>query len=90
MHLTRQGRLFACGFAVIAATVIAGSPAPGRVIYDSGVPLGAGRLQDRTVLLSGYDRKRLTEAAAKLEKRYRQEASKLIDDLLRGWRELRG
>jgi Uncharacterized protein conserved in bacteria (DUF2252) len=58
------------------------------ISYDSGVQLGAGRLQDQTVLLSGYDRKRLSAAAAKLEKRYRQEASKLVDDLLRGWREL--
>src|SRR5262245_27384190 len=60
------------------------------ISYDAGVQLGAGRLQDQTVLLSGYDRKRLSAAAAKLEKRYRQEASKLIDDLLRGWRELSG
>jgi hypothetical protein len=60
------------------------------ISYDSGVQLGAGRLQDQTVLLSGYDRKRLSAAAAKFEKRYRQEASKLVDDLLRGWRELLG
>src|SRR5262249_12743886 len=60
------------------------------ISYDAGVQLGAGRLQDQTVLLSGYDRKRLSAAAARLEKRYRQEASKLIDDLLRGWRELAG
>jgi hypothetical protein len=60
------------------------------ISYDAGVQLGAGRLQDQTVLLSGYDRKRLSAAAAKLEKRYRQEAWKLIDDLLRGWRELVG
>ena len=58
------------------------------ISYDAGVQLGAGRLQDQTVLLSGYDRKRLSAAAARLEKRYRQEASKLIDDLLRGWHEL--
>ena len=60
------------------------------VIYDSGVQLGAGRLQDQTVLLSESDRKRLSVAASKLEKRYRQEASKLVDDLLRGWREISG
>lgn len=58
------------------------------ISYDSGVQLGAGRLQDQTVLLSGYDRKRLSAAAAKLEKRYRREATTLVDDLLRGWREL--
>jgi uncharacterized protein (DUF2252 family) len=58
------------------------------IAYDAGVQLGSGRLQDRTVPLSGYDRKRLSAAAAKLEKRYRQQASRMIDDLLRGWREL--
>ena len=58
------------------------------ISYDAGVQLGAGRLQDQTVLLSGDDRKQLSAAAAKLENRYRQEASKLVDDLLRGWREL--
>jgi len=58
------------------------------IAYDSGVQLGAGRLQDQTVLLSVYDRKRILSATGRLEKRYRQEATKLVDDLLRGWREL--
>ena len=58
------------------------------ISYDAGVQLGAGRLQDRTVLLSTYDRKRLLGATGKLEKRYRLEATKLVDDLLHGWREL--
>jgi len=57
------------------------------ISYDAGVQLGTGRLQDKTVLLSAYDRKRLFAATGKLEKRYRQEASKLVDDLLQGWRE---
>jgi len=57
------------------------------ISYDAGVQLGAGRLHDRTVLLSAYDRKRLLAATGKLEKRYRQEATKLVDDLLQGWRE---
>ncbi|MGE5059097.1 MAG: DUF2252 family protein [Betaproteobacteria bacterium] len=60
------------------------------IAYDSGVQLGAGRLQDQTVLLSAYDRKRLLGATGRLEKRYRQEARRLVDDLLRGWRELVG
>jgi hypothetical protein len=60
------------------------------IVYDSGVQLGAGRLQDQTVPLSGYDRKRILAATGRLEKRYRQEASKLVDDLLRGWREFVG
>jgi Uncharacterized protein conserved in bacteria (DUF2252) len=57
------------------------------ISYDAGVQLGAGRLRDRTVLLSAYDRKRLLAATGSLEKRYRQEASKLVDDLLQAWRE---
>ena len=57
------------------------------ISYDSGVQLGTGRLHDQTVPLSAYDRKRLSVAAAKLEKRYRQEATSLVDDVLRGWRE---
>jgi Uncharacterized protein conserved in bacteria (DUF2252) len=60
------------------------------IVYDSGVQLGAGRLQDQTVLLSSYDRKRILGATTRLEKRYRDEATKMIDDLLRGWRELAG
>jgi Uncharacterized protein conserved in bacteria (DUF2252) len=58
------------------------------ISYDSGVQLGAGRLQNQMVLLSAYDRKRILGATNSLEKRYRQEASKLVDDVLRGWREL--
>ena len=58
------------------------------ISYDSGAQLGAGRLRDRTVLLSDFDRKRLLGATAKLEKWYRQGASQLVDQLLRGWREL--
>lgn len=61
----------------------------GVVAYDSGLQLGAVRLQDLTVLLSGSDRKRNLAAAVKLEKRYRREAIGLVDDLLRGWQELR-
>ena len=57
------------------------------ISYDAGVQLGSGRLQDKTVPLSGYDRQRLSAVVAKLEKRYRQEATKLVDDLLHGWRE---
>src|SRR6266550_798219 len=58
------------------------------ISYDAGVQLGAGRLKNQTVLLSEYDRQRLSAVIAKLEKRYRQEASKLVDELLLGWREL--
>lgn len=60
------------------------------ISYDAGVQLGAGRLQNQTVLLSDYDRKRLLGATGTLEKRYRQAASKLVDELFLGWRELVG
>lgn len=60
------------------------------IAYDSGIQLGAGRLQDQTVLLSAYDRKRILGATGRLEQRYRQEASKMVDDVLRGWQELGG
>ena len=58
------------------------------ISYDAGVQLGAGRLLDQTVTLSVYDRKRILSATGRLEQRYRQEATKMVDDLLRGWREL--
>jgi len=60
------------------------------ISYDAGVQLGAGRLQDQTVPLSRYDRERILSTTGRFEKRYRQEATKLVDDLLRGWRELAG
>ena len=58
------------------------------IVYDAGVQLGAGRLQNKTVLLGSYDRQRILAATGRLEKLYRQEATKLVDDLLQGWREL--
>ncbi|HEU4340682.1 MAG TPA: DUF2252 family protein [Candidatus Binatia bacterium] len=58
------------------------------IIYDSGVQLGAGRLQDHTVPQGGSERKKTLAATARLEKRYRQEATTMVDDLLRGWRQL--
>jgi len=57
------------------------------ISYDAGVQLGAGRLRNRTVLLNAEDRKKLLGGTGKLERRYRQEAETLIDDMLRGWRE---
>jgi hypothetical protein len=58
------------------------------IAYDAGVQLGAGRLQNQTVLLGSDDRQRILAATGGLEKRYRREATTLVDDLLRGWREL--
>jgi hypothetical protein len=58
------------------------------IVHDAGAQLGAGRLQDKTVTLNSFDRKRILAATGKLEKRYRQEATKLVDELLLGWKEL--
>jgi hypothetical protein len=58
------------------------------IAYDAGVQLGAGRLQNQTVLLGSDDRQRILAATGGLEKRYRREATTLVDDLFRGWREL--
>ena len=74
----------------IRLTELQSSGDVGAVSYDAGVQLGAGRLYDRTVLLSADDRKRLLGATGRLEQRYRREASNLVGDLLRGWRELAG
>ena len=58
------------------------------IIYDSGVQLGAGHLRDGSAPSGSSERKQALAATATFEKRYRTEASKLVDDLLRGWREL--
>jgi hypothetical protein len=58
------------------------------IVHDAGVQLGAGRLQDKTPTLNSFDRKQIFAAAGKLDKRYRQEATKLVDELLLGWKEL--
>jgi hypothetical protein len=58
------------------------------ITYDSGVQLGAGQLQDKQAPQVDLERKQILTETARLEKRYRQEASKLVDDLLRGWREI--
>ena len=58
------------------------------IIYDSGVQLGAGHLPDGSAPQRSSERKQALAATATFEKRYRQEATTLVDDLLRGWREL--
>jgi hypothetical protein len=58
------------------------------IVHDAGVQLGAGRLQDKTPTLNSFDRKQIFAATGKLDKRYRQEATKLVDELLLGWKEL--
>jgi hypothetical protein len=57
------------------------------IIYDSGLQLGAGHLPDGSAPQGSSERKQALSATSKLEKRYRREATTLVDDLLRGWRE---
>jgi uncharacterized protein DUF2252 len=54
------------------------------IVYDSGVQLGAGESQDNSA------RKQTLSSVVKLEGRLRKETSTIIEELLAGWRELRG
>jgi hypothetical protein len=56
----------------------------GDIAYDSGVQLGAGESNDASV------RKSALTAAARLEGRFRKETSTIVEQLLAGWRELKG
>jgi hypothetical protein len=50
------------------------------IVYDSGVQLGAGKLSDV--------RQQALSSDVRLEVRLRKETSKLVEELLAGWREL--
>ena len=58
------------------------------IVYDSGVQLGAGSLREEAGSQGAADRKRELASLARLEQRIRDESSRLVDDLLRGWKEL--
>ena len=58
------------------------------ISYDAGVQLGAGRLQDQTVLLSGVRPETITRRDGQARETVSAGGHKLVDDLLRGWREL--
>jgi len=53
------------------------------IAFDAGVQLGAGELQDSAA------RKAALSSLAQLEGRLRKETSRLVEELLAGWRELR-
>jgi hypothetical protein len=56
--------------------------------YDAGVQLGGGSIQDQVDRPGA--RKRTFASIDALEQRLREEATRFVDDVLRGWRELRG
>ena len=60
-----------------------------EIAYDAGLQLGAGSLRDDSAPRE-TDRKRALASVTRLEKRMRREAVSLVDELLRGWRELGG
>ena len=60
------------------------------VVYDSGVQLGAGRFQSELTSLDVPARRQVAASLARLDGRIRRETSTLVEELLAGWRELRG
>jgi len=61
-----------------------------EVIYDSGTQLGAGSLHEVTGAEDDAVRRRVLASMRALEPRLRRQTVELVDDLLKGWRELRG
>ena len=59
------------------------------IVYDSGVQLGAGSLHEVTGPEAVTLRRREMAAIDALDARLRRQAVELVDDLFRGWRELR-
>jgi hypothetical protein len=59
------------------------------IVYDSGVQLGAGSLHEMTGPEAVTFRRREMALMHALDARLRREAVGLVDDLFRGWRELR-
>ena len=58
------------------------------IVYDAGIQLGAGGLLDHQEQ-QAEARTRALAALARLEPRIRQETSRLVEQLLLGWQELR-
>jgi Uncharacterized protein conserved in bacteria (DUF2252) len=58
------------------------------VVYDSGVQLGAGCLKDETGSGGISARRREMASLAHLERRIRNETSRLVEQLLLGWKDL--
>jgi hypothetical protein len=58
------------------------------IVYDSGVQLGAGSLKEEAGSQGVAVRKRELASVSRLEQRIRDGTSRLVDELLRGWKEL--
>jgi hypothetical protein len=58
------------------------------VAYDSGVQLGSGSVREEPESRVASVRNRELASLARLERRIRDETSRLVDELLLGWREL--
>jgi hypothetical protein len=58
------------------------------IVYDSGVQLGAGGLTDEAGSQSASARTRELASLARLERRIKDETSRLVEQLLLGWKEL--
>ena len=60
-----------------------------EVVYDSGVQLGGGALREVEGAQGHAGRQRELASLARLERRIRAETSRLVEELLLGWKELR-
>ena len=59
------------------------------IVLDSGVQLGAGSLDQESAEQGEAIRQRSLASLARLEGRLRREVTALVDDVMRGWEELR-
>jgi len=57
--------------------------------YDAGVQLGAGGMKEVSGVARSGDRRRMLALLKQLEPRIRERTGGLVDDLLKGWNELR-
>jgi hypothetical protein len=59
-----------------------------EIVFDAGVQLGGGALRDEAGFPDGSARRQELAAVARLERKIRNEMSRLIEQLLLGWQEL--
>ena len=59
-----------------------------EVVYDAGVQLGGGALRELAGAQAYSGQQRELETLARLERRIRDETSRLVEELLLGWKEL--
>ena len=61
-----------------------------EVVYDAGVQLGGGALRELPGAEAYSGQQRELETLARLERRIRDETSRLVEELLLGWKEIGG